>query len=173
MWCGRQCYLPMWKQHRWWVRRRHWLGVDTEVNVGVNMASRVGITGDWSMCTLMWLVDVRIDVAGQCTRWCGWSMCTLTWLVNIEVDVASRCGGQRGWSDVHGANMAIDLWVEGWARGIEIQTWSFTYLAGLPLLGSPLVISGPSVCHLCPPKVGLHRWKMCRVCVTWRSSDKI
>ena len=33
----------------------------------------------------------------------------------------------------------------GCARGIKIQTCSVTYFVGLPLLGSPLVISDPSV----------------------------
>jgi len=38
----------------------------------------------------------------------------------------------------------IDLW-EGEPEGIRIQTHSVMYFVGLPPLGSPLVISDPSV----------------------------
>jgi len=134
------------------------------VDVHINVASWCAHQCGWLMCTSTWLVNMHVDVIGRCACWCSWSTCMLTWLVNVHIDTVGRCACWCSWSTLMltwpvdvGVNMADRTYMgqlgstwplicewKGEPGGIKIPC-SATYLRGPPLLGSPLVISDPSV----------------------------
>ena len=174
----------MWKQRRPCTGWRHWLGVDMEASAGVNVASRVSIMGSWSMCALTWLVNLHVNAVGQCAHFGhGWSMCALMWLVNVHVDAAGRhqhwCG-QSMWSltrliEHAWANLGQHgHWpVGGKVSQGELDTEFCHIPCGPPSARVSLCYLWPLCCCLWPPKISPHRWKMCKVRVTWQSSDEL
>jgi len=81
-------------------------------------------------------VKAWVDAAGQDWGRRSWLMWRSTWLI--------QCAwGQLG--STWPLPWALTYEGKGEPGGIEIQSRSVTYLVGLPLLGSPLVISNPSV----------------------------
>ena len=87
-----------------------------------------------------WQVDVevkaRVDAAGQDWGRRGWLMWRSMWVIQ-------RAWGQLG--STWPLPWALTYEGKGEPGRIGIQSRSVTYLVGLPLLGSPLVISNPSV----------------------------
>ena len=129
----------------WWKLRADVAG---ELAVDIACSGYVGVmrhasdAAGWTRMGPTW-----VDMAGSTQLIeCAWDQHGSTWLVNIQCGSTWLTERAWGW---HGLTWLLKLalpceW-KGEPRGIEIQARSVTYLMGLPLLGSSLIISDPSV----------------------------